>query len=79
MSYTEDALTYEDLVRMLDGLCWSARRYGHDDYGLDSGVDINGKAVDDDAEQKYHSEAVGLAKNLAVRFGIDSSGPFPAS
>lgn len=54
-----------DLVEALDQLCWSARRYGHDDYGLDgNGVDLNGNYTDNDDDDVYHPEAVALADRL---------------
>jgi hypothetical protein len=57
-------MTRTELIRSLDALCWDARgRYGHEDYGLDSGVDINGEYVDE-AEDSYHREAVALADRL---------------
>lgn len=53
------------LIEKLNGLCWSARRYGHDDNGLDDwGVDIDGNPVTDYEEDAYHPEAVRLADEL---------------
>lgn len=53
------------LIERLNGLCWDARRYGHDDNGLDWAVDLNGLPVDDDSdEDSYHPEAVALADAL---------------
>lgn len=62
------------LIEKLNGLCWSARRYGHDDNGLDWGVDVDGNPsngydeLDWDAEIViYHPEAVKLADELLAQ------------
>ena len=40
-------MTRNELIDALDSLCWSTRRYGHDDYGLDdTAVDYDGNPVD---------------------------------
>lgn len=55
----------ETLIRKLNGLCWDARRYGHDDYGLDWGVGLDGKSLEDDNDEDiFHPEAVRLADEL---------------
>lgn len=60
-------MTRKELIEALDSLCWLARRYGHDDYGLEGfAVDIDGNAVKDDTatEGYYHGEAVRLADHF---------------
>ena len=54
----------DTLIKLLDSLCWSARRWGHDDYGLDYGVDLNGARVADEEEDSYHPEAVEYADRV---------------
>jgi hypothetical protein len=60
----------KELIEKLNGLCWSARRYGHDDNGLDYGVTIDGveldgyEDVEDEDVDTYHPEAVALADEL---------------
>lgn len=54
----------KELIEKLNGLCWSARRYGHDDNGLDYGVDAWGQEPDDIDVDTYHPEAVALADEL---------------
>lgn len=61
------------LITKLNGLCWAARKYGHDDMGLDSwGVDADGNPVEDDPNADdwpdlYHPEAVRLADELLAQ------------
>lgn len=53
------------LIEALDSLCWSARRYGHDDYGLDWAVDYDGNDIEaDEGNGYFHSEAVAVADEL---------------
>ena len=58
------------LIEKLNSLCWAARRYGHDDNGLDYGVGIDGEESDgwdeagDEEVDTYHPEAVALADEL---------------
>lgn len=55
------------LIKKLDGLCWAARRYGHDDNGLDWSVTADGEFISDDDignADTYHPEAVTLADEL---------------
>ncbi len=57
------------LIEALDSLCWSARRYGHDDYGLDFAVDENGCEVSDDYPgNTFHPEAVAWADAILKEF-----------
>jgi hypothetical protein len=57
------------LIEKLDGLCWAARSYGHDDNGLDYGLTADGTqsdGIDADLNEVdiYHPEAVYLADEL---------------
>jgi hypothetical protein len=60
-----------ELVELLDQLCWSARRYGHDDNGIDGfAVDVDGNEVEDDESRGYyHPEAVTVADQILAMFG----------
>jgi|688.fasta_scaffold138899_7 hypothetical protein len=63
MNNTDDGRRW--LVDFLDDLCWEARRYGHDDLGLDGlGVNYDGSPVDDDEFDGLHFEAVKYADML---------------
>lgn len=64
------------LITKLNGLCWAARRYGHDDYGLEWGVNAHGDNVNVDDhpdEDIFHAEAVDLADELLRLVGDDPS------
>lgn len=55
----------KELVEKLNSLCWAARSYGHDDNGLDYGLDIDGNEVEDDRDvDVFHPEAIYLADEL---------------
>lgn len=59
-------MTREELIDALDSLCWQARRYGHDDYGLDDfAVDYDGKGIVGNAFG-FHPEAVAMADVLIL-------------
>lgn len=58
-------MTRTELIDALDSLCWQARRYGHDDYGLDDfAVDYDGNPVDLMQSSGFHREAVATADAL---------------
>lgn len=57
-------MTRNELIDALDSLCWSARRYGHDDYGLDDfAVDYDGHEVGY-GSNGFHPDAVAVADSL---------------
>lgn len=63
-------MTRNELIDALDSLCWSARRYGHDDYGLDdTAVDYDGNPVDLMQSNGFHREAVATADAL-IKNGV---------
>ena len=65
MNNTDDGRRW--LVDFLDALCWEARRYGHDDDGLEDAVDYDGNPVDNidgDDFDGFHLEAVKYADML---------------
>ena len=58
-------MTRNELIDALDSLAWAARRYGHDDYGLDDfAVDYDGNPVDIRQSNGFHREAVTTADTL---------------
>lgn len=58
-------MTRNELIDALDSLCWSARRYGHDDYGLDDfAVDYDGNPADTMQSNGFHRCAVAVADAL---------------
>lgn len=60
----------KDLIERLDSLCWDARRYGHDDNGIEGfAVDADGNEVSYDSDECFHPEAVTLADALLLAFG----------
>ena len=60
-------MTRVELIERLNTLCWQARSYGHDDNGLDYGVDLQGNPVEgwqDESGVMVHREAYDLAVEL---------------
>lgn len=57
-------MDFEELCELIDGACWSARRYGHDDLGLDGfAVNYDGEDAAEDEHDlgRLHPEAHALA------------------
>ncbi len=59
------------VAQIIDGACWDARSYGHDDYGLDWPVDINGDEVDgdDDDIPTFHPPVIPAMEMIMALFG----------
>ena len=58
----------KELIDMLNQLCWEARRRGHPYFGLDGGVDYDGRSVGiSSPEEPLHSEAVACADKILWR------------
>lgn len=54
-----------EIVRIVDGACWLARQFGHDDHGLEYPVDIDGNALEPlTGEESYHPSAVVAANKI---------------
>lgn len=57
----------KQLVEIIDQACWDARRYGHDDNGLEPAVDLDGNPTGE-IEPAYHPSAVEAANKILEIF-----------
>ena len=65
-------MNLQQLVEIIDGACWDARRYGHEDCGLDDfAVGLDGKWIDDPHEEGYHPSAVKAAKQILAPMEVE--------